>query len=156
MTYMSPEQIQVIALFLSYLLRKTSKRVHISERLDLIQQKPSYTPADEIASPEIPHFARIETVAQDGATEHTDPSRPTMQAPVLCQLCGAGFLSPQDVWAHVTKEHQRQERDSSSKSSSELVYHYIQQTSAAWPATSCTTCCTLTQAATQYDRANAP
>jgi hypothetical protein len=104
MVSMSAEQIQVIALFLSHLQRKPPKRIHISERLDLIQQKPSYTPADEIASPEIPHFVRIES-EQDGAAEHTDPSRPTMQAPVLCQLCGAGFLSPQDLWAHAAKEH---------------------------------------------------
>ena len=104
MVSMSAEQIQVIALFLSHLQRKPPKRIHISERLDLIQQKPSYTPADEIASPEIPHFVRIES-EQDGAAEHTDPSRPTMQAPVLCQLCGAGFLSPKDLWAHAAKEH---------------------------------------------------
>ena len=28
-----------------------------------------------------------------------------MQAPVICQLCGAGFLSPKDLWAHAAKEH---------------------------------------------------
>ena len=28
-----------------------------------------------------------------------------MQAPVICQLCGAGFLSPKDLWAHSAKEH---------------------------------------------------
>ena len=48
MASMSAGQIQVIALFLSYLERKPPKRVHISERFDLIHQKPSYTPADEI------------------------------------------------------------------------------------------------------------
>ena len=73
-------------------------------RLDLIQQKPSYTPADEIASPEIPHFVRIES-EQDGAAEDPQPSRATMQAPVICQLCGAGFLSPKDLWTHAAKEH---------------------------------------------------
>ena len=37
---MSAQQIQVIAIFLSHLQRKPPKRVHISERLYLIQQKP--------------------------------------------------------------------------------------------------------------------
>ena len=45
MVSMSAQQIQVIALSLSHLQRKPPKRVHISECLDLIQQKPSYTPA---------------------------------------------------------------------------------------------------------------
>ena len=43
MVSMSAQQIQVIAIFLSHLQRKPPKRVHISERLYLIQQKPSYT-----------------------------------------------------------------------------------------------------------------
>ena len=43
MVSMSAQQIQVIAIFLSYLQRKPSKRVHISQRLDLIQQRPAYT-----------------------------------------------------------------------------------------------------------------
>ena len=99
MVSMSFEQIQVIALFLSHLQRKPPKRILISERLDLTQQKPSYTPADESASPEIPHFVRYNS-AQDGAAE-----QPTMQAPVICQLCGAGFPRPQDLWAQASKEH---------------------------------------------------
>ena len=37
MQTMSSEQIQVIALFLSHLQRKPPKRIHLSERLDLIQ-----------------------------------------------------------------------------------------------------------------------
>ena len=37
MVSMSAQQIQVIAIFLSYLKRKPPKRVHISQRLDLIQ-----------------------------------------------------------------------------------------------------------------------
>ena len=78
---MSPEQIQVIALFLSYLQRKPPKHVHISERLDLIRKKPAYTPVQEIISPEIPHFVRLDT-EQAGAAEHVQTSRPTMQAPV--------------------------------------------------------------------------
>ena len=104
MVSMSAQQIQVIAIFLSHLQRKPPKRVHISERLYLIQQKPSYTPAEEIASPEIPHFVCLQSET-DGASEHTHPPRPTVQAPVICQLCGAGFLSPKDLWAHAAKEH---------------------------------------------------
>ena len=59
-----------------------------SERLDLIQKKPSYTPVEEIASPEIPHFVQLQAEADGG---------PTMQAPVICQLCAAGFLTPKDL-----------------------------------------------------------
>ena len=65
MVSMSAQQIQVIAIFLSNLQRKPPKRVHISERLFLIQQKPSYTPADQIASPEVPHFARPQADTDD-------------------------------------------------------------------------------------------
>ena len=53
MQEMSSEQIQVIAVFHSHLLRKPPKRIHISERLDLIQKKPAYTPADAIVSPQV-------------------------------------------------------------------------------------------------------
>ena len=42
---------------------------------------------------------------QEGATEHIRPSSATMQVPVICQLCGAGFLAPKDLWAHAAKEH---------------------------------------------------
>ena len=101
---MSAQQIQVIALFLNHLQRKPPKRVHISERLNLFRQKPSYTPAEEIALPGVPHFARLQSET-DGGAEHTHPSRLTVQAPVICQLCGAGFLSPRDLWAHAAKEH---------------------------------------------------
>ena len=67
MVSMSAQQIQVIAIFLSHLQRNPPKRIHISERLYLIQQKPSYTPAEEIASPEVPHFVRLQSET-DGAS----------------------------------------------------------------------------------------
>ena len=104
MVAMSAQHIQVIALSMGSLQRKPLKRVHIGERLDLIQQKPSYTPAEEIASPEIPYFLRLQSET-DGAAEHAHSLRPIMHAPVICQLCGAGFLSPKDLWAHAAKEH---------------------------------------------------
>ena len=53
MQQMRSEQIQVMAVFLNHLLRKPPKRIHISERLDLLQKKQAYTPADAIASPEV-------------------------------------------------------------------------------------------------------
>ena len=76
----------------------------VGPRARRIQQKPSYTPAEEIASPEIPYFLRLQSET-NGAAEHAHSSRPTVQAPVVCQLCGAGFLSPKDLWAHAAKEH---------------------------------------------------
>ena len=55
-------------------------------------------------SPEVPHFARV-IGEQDGAAEHSHAALPTMQAPVICQLCGAGFLSWKDLWKHATRKH---------------------------------------------------
>ena len=101
MTTMTSEQLQVIALFLSHLLRMPSKRVHISERLDLFRQKPTYTPADAIASPLVPHFVKVAN-AVDGATEYAPPR---MQAPFICQLCGDGFITTTELWQHAEKEH---------------------------------------------------
>ena len=127
MTSMSAEQIQVIALFLSHLQRKPPKRVHISDRLDLIQQKPSCTPAEEVASPEVPNFLRLQSET-DGAAKHAHSLRPIMHAPVICQLCGAGFLSQKDHWAHAAKEHESwayARKYTFSKSSSEPLCLYI-------------------------------
>ena len=87
MQRMESAQIQMIALFVSHLLRKPPKRIHFSERWDLIQPKLKYTPVEDVASPETPHFARV-IGEQDGAAEHSQAALPTMQAPVLCQLCG--------------------------------------------------------------------
>ena len=98
---MTSEQIQVIALFLSHLLRKPPKRVHISERLDLVRQKPTYTPADAIISPHVPHFVEVSnTVA--AATQHVPP---TIQAPFICQLCGDGFIKTTELWKHAEQKH---------------------------------------------------
>ena len=122
---MSAQQIQVIAIFLSHLQRKPSKRVHISERLDLIQQKPSYTPAEDIASPKIPHLVCLQSET-DGASEHTHPSRPTLQAPVICQLCGGPGFCRRRISGRTPRKNttlgQRRESDSSSKSSSARAY----------------------------------
>ena len=98
---MTSEQIQVIALFLSHLLRKPAKRVHISERLDLVRQKHFYTPADAISSPQVPHFVKVSNIAP-GATQCVSP---TMQAPFICQLCGDGFINTTELWKHAEKEH---------------------------------------------------
>ena len=61
MVAMSAQQIQVIAVFLSHLQQESPKRIHISERLHLIQKQPEYKPAEEIASPEVPHFVRLQS-----------------------------------------------------------------------------------------------
>ena len=46
---MTSEQIQVTALFMSILLHKPPKRILHSERFDLVQRKPVYTPAADVA-----------------------------------------------------------------------------------------------------------
>ena len=58
MTSMSSRQIQVLALFVGHLLRQPPKRLHISERLDLLRKKSPYVPADMIESPQVPHFVK--------------------------------------------------------------------------------------------------
>ena len=98
---MSSEQIQATALFLSNLLRKPPKRIHLSERFDLLQRKPVYTPAADVASPEVPHFVKVAS-AQPGAAEHRHP---VLQAPFVCQLCGDGFVTMAALWKHTAAQH---------------------------------------------------
>ena len=99
---MSSEHIQVLALFHSQLRRRPVKRVEVSERFDFIQAKPAYVEADAVASPEVPHFALVACDLpgdeSGGAAEHSPPRTAVLQAPVICQLCGAGFLSPAGLW----------------------------------------------------------
>ena len=70
MQELTSEQIQVTALFLSHLLQKPPKRMDLSERLDLLQAKPTYVPSEAVSSPPIPHFVKV-------AAEHGPP---TLQA----------------------------------------------------------------------------
>ena len=81
MQEMSSEQIQVIAVFLNHLLRKPPKRIHISERLDLIQKKPAYIPADAITSPQVlPSRTRL-------------PRSSTPLPPLSCRVLRSHVLS---------------------------------------------------------------
>jgi len=95
MQEMTSEQIQVTALFLNHLLQKPAKRIHLSERLDLLQRKPTYIPADAVASPQVPHF--VKTAAANGL--------PMLQAPFVCQLCGDGFVTMAGLWKHIAAQH---------------------------------------------------
>jgi len=159
MPYMSPEQIQVIALFLSYLQRNLLS-VFISVTVWISFNRGSRThqlmrlPRQRYRILRASRWSR-RMVLQSTPTHRDLQCRlqyfVTCAGPDSCRLRISGHTLRKS-----TTLGQRQERDSSSKSSSELVYHYIQQTSAAWPATSCTTCCTLTRAASLYELANAP
>ena len=107
---MSSEQIQLLALYHAHLARRPPKRLVISERLDFVLKKKEYVPAVDVPSPETPHFAHVASLAtgasaSDGAPEHSRSSLAVMQAPVVCQLCGAGFLSPKQLWRHAEKAH---------------------------------------------------
>ena len=95
MQELTSEQIQVTALFLSHLLRKPPKRIDLSERLDLLQAKPTYVPSEAVLSPPVPHF--VEVAAERGL--------PTLQAPFICQLCGDGFVTMADLWKHAAAQH---------------------------------------------------
>ena len=95
MLELTSEQIQVTALFLSHLFQKPPKRIYLSERFDLLQRKPTYVPADAVASPQVPHFVKL-------AAEHGPPM---LQAPLVCQLCGDGFVTMAGLWKHVAAQH---------------------------------------------------
>ena len=92
---MTPEQIQVTALFLSHLLQKRPKRIELSERFDLLQKKPTCVPSEAVSSPPVPHFVKV-------AAEHGPPK---LQAPFMCQRCGDGFVTMADVWKHAAAQH---------------------------------------------------
>lgn len=98
---MTSEQSQVTALCLSNLLQKPPKRIHLSERFDLLQRKPVYTPAAAVASPEVPHFVKV-AVANSGSAEHRPPA---LQAPFICQVCGGGFVTRAALWKHTVAQH---------------------------------------------------
>ena len=98
---MSPEQIQVTALFLNNLRHKPLKRIHVSERLDFLQKKRAYTPAADVESPEVPHFLKMASAHPDGA----EYAPPKLQAPFVCQLCSAGFITMAALWQHAAAKH---------------------------------------------------
>jgi hypothetical protein len=101
MQEMRSEQIQVIAVFLNHLLRTPPQRIHLSERLDLIQEKRTYAPAHATASPQVPRCVKVRSGCV-GATGHAPP---TTQAPFICQLCSDGFVATRDLWKDATKQH---------------------------------------------------
>ena len=86
---------QVLAVFLRRLQLRPAPRLVASERFDLIRPKMKYVPASAVDSPAVPHFAQV-----------ADEERPAViQAPVVCQLCGEGCLSPQGLWNHAATKH---------------------------------------------------
>ena len=90
LTAMTTEQILVLALFHGHMRSRAKDRIAVTEHLDLVRTKPRYVPAADVCSPAVPHFAKVaEGVA--GASEHASEAA-VMQAPVICQLCGQGFL----------------------------------------------------------------
>ena len=92
----SPEHIQLLAVFFRRLQLRPVSRLVASERFDLIRTKMKYAPALAVKSPAVPHFAQV--ADEEGAA--------VIQAPVVCQLCGEGFLSPEGLWNHAaTKRH---------------------------------------------------
>ena len=79
------------------------ERLMVTERFDLVRSKPSYTPAALVSSPEEPHFVKIAD-GSAGASEHASEAA-VMQAPVICQLCGQGFVHEAGLWKHAAAEH---------------------------------------------------
>ena len=61
----------------------------------------NYVPAAAVASPDQPYLAEV---ADDEASS-SEQTRAVIQAPVVCQLCGAGFLAPEGLWKHAAAEH---------------------------------------------------
>ena len=100
---MSAEQILVLARFHRHLRERPMERLMATERFDLVRSKPRYTLAALVPSPEEPRFAKIAD-GSAGASEHASEAA-VMQAPVICQLCGQGFLDEAGLWQHAAAEH---------------------------------------------------
>ena len=100
---MSAEQILVLALFHKQMRSRPVARLMASERFDLVRSKPEYVPAALVHSPAEAHFAKI----ADGSTAASEEASEAavMQAPVICQLCGNGFLDEAGLWKHAAAEH---------------------------------------------------
>ena len=96
---MTPTQVQVVAMFHAQLQARPRKRVQLTERWEFLQQKPAYVPASEVYSPATPHFALVADAADESH------GQAVLQAPVVCQLCGAGCLSRQALWRHCELRH---------------------------------------------------
>jgi len=93
---MTSTQVQVVAMFHAQLKLRPPKRVQLTERWEYLHQKPSYVSASEVQSPDTPHFAAVADAPHGPAV---------LQAPVVCQLCGLGFLSRQALWKHCELHH---------------------------------------------------
>ena len=102
LTAMTTEQILVLALLHGHMRSRAMDRIVVTEHLDLVRTKPRCVPAADVCSPATPHFAKsAEGVA--GASEHASEAA-VMQAPMICQLCGQGFLGNKGLWKHTAAE----------------------------------------------------
>ena len=88
-------QLRVLALWWAYLsCRKAGSIRRPSLMTTLALAKKSYVPVEAVAGPETPYFATVPLLGL-----------PTLSAPRVCQLCGAGFRGWRCLVGHCSQKH---------------------------------------------------
>ena len=96
---MSGGQILVLCIFHSRLLWQKGKPIELKDIDQYWIPKPVYTPASAVNAPSPPHFV------QKLQADATERSRPQIQPPRVCCLCGKGFIDAPALWRHCESEH---------------------------------------------------
>ena len=96
---MSAGQIVVLCIFHSRLLWQKGKPIELNDRDQYWIPRPVYTPASAVKSPSPPHFVELLQIDAD------ERSRPQIQPPRVCCLCGKGFIDSPALWKHCQAEH---------------------------------------------------
>ena len=99
LSLMSAGQILVLCMFHSKLSWQKGKPLELHDRDQYWIPKPVYTPASAVDAPSPPHFV------QQLQADTTEPSRPQIQPPRVCCLCGKGFVDAPAFWRHCEAEH---------------------------------------------------
>ena len=99
LSLMSGGQILVLCIFHSRLSWQKGKPLELHDRDQYWIPKPVYTPASAVDTPSPPHFV------QQLQADATERSRPQIQPPRVCCLCGKGFVDAPALWRHCEAEH---------------------------------------------------
>ena len=99
LNHMSAGQVVVLCIFHSRLSWQKGKPIELNDRDQHWIPKPIYTPASAVNAPSPPHFVQL---LRADATER---SRPQIQPPRVCCLCGKGFVDAPALWRHCEADH---------------------------------------------------
>ena len=96
---LGPRHIVVLCIFHCRLTWQKGKPMQLRPAHEYCIPKPKYTPAALVTAPSPAYFVER---AREIATEH---SRPCMQPPQRCCLCGKGMVDLPALWRHCDIEH---------------------------------------------------